>query len=117
MYSFLSAGTLEIKSLVILDQRYLRLQVETGNRPCGAIDFIAGKINFNISSGTFIFKGMEHIKDITFEYKAGNLVFIFSNTKTLSVECRMDFFEKISAHIETYSQANNHQAKDFFSNN
>lgn len=88
-----------------MNRSYLRLNIQTGMQPCGSVDFISDKINFNISGKSFSFKGMDSIKNITFQYGEGRLVFVFKNTKSLSFNCSVKDVEKVRAHITAYTQA------------
>lgn len=108
---------IEIKSTEIIGNKQLICYIENKDSPCGSIDFISEKINFNISGASFSFKGMEYIKNITLEYTPEELVFIFSNKKKLLVNCHLRIYEKISTHIKNYEQADNNQrSKDTFLN-
>jgi hypothetical protein len=63
----------EITSHENITEQYLQLNIETDDLPCGSIDFISEKINFNIIGRSF-FKGMVAIKDIQLEYRDGKLI-------------------------------------------
>lgn len=105
----------EIKVYEILDQRHLKLYIADNNGPCGSIDFIADKINFNISCKRNLFKGMEPIQKIQSNYQKEQLVITLSNKETLSFKCSVQVFEQINAHIERYKRADtNQQLKDAF---
>ncbi|SMC36974.1 hypothetical protein SAMN04488524_0007 [Pedobacter africanus] len=91
----------EIASHENITEHYLRLNIETNDLPCGSIDFVSEKINFNIC-GRCLFKGMVAIKDIQLEYKDGKLIFIFKNKKNLRFNCSLKEFETVSTHIRTY---------------
>lgn len=95
------ATSLEITSHENITEDYLRLNIESGKQPCGSIDFISEKVNFNIIGSSF-FKGMVAIKDIELEYKDGKLIFIFKNKKNLALNCSLKEFEKVCTHIKTY---------------
>ncbi|GEM_PF-911228 len=106
---------LEIKSYEIPDPRHLKFYVENSNEKCGSIDFIADKINFNISCKRPLFKGMEPIKNIKFHYQNQQLVFTLSNKKALSLKCSVQVLEQMNAHIERFSNTDtNQQLKDSF---
>lgn len=109
--------TISIKSHASLGETYLQFHIENENSPCGTIDFIAEKINFNISCNRLIFKGMERIKELSLEYKDESLVFIFSNEKKLSVNGSTAVFEKMIGHIKTYRDHDDQLIKNSFFNN
>lgn len=109
--------TVEIKSYKIIDKGYVIFYLENNGSPCGSIDFISGKINFNISCNRLIFKGMERIKELSLEYKDESLVFIFSNKKKLSVNGSTAIFEKMTGHIKTYRDHDDQLIKNSFFNN
>ncbi|PRD54742.1 hypothetical protein [Sphingobacterium gobiense] len=93
---------LEIRTHEIITENYLRLQVYSGNTPCGTIDFIGEKINFNIV-GKYFFKGMEAIRNIKLEYKKEEiLVFKFRNSKSLAVSCDMTALKSIRMYIKSF---------------
>lgn len=117
MFSFLFNNPPVIKSHEILDKDHLRCFVENKNSPCGAIDFIADKVNFNISCKRIFFKGMDNIKNIILNYENEKLVFTLSNKKTLSFKCNPKEFEAISTHFKNYKNADiNQKKKDSFFN-
>ncbi|EFK58948.1 hypothetical protein ACFU8T_15185 [Sphingobacterium spiritivorum] len=91
-----------IKSCAIIEEAHLRCYIESSNQKCGSVDFISEKINFNISGKNIFYKGMESIKNIRFDYKDEILVFTFSNNKSMSFNCGIYEFEKISDHIRQY---------------
>jgi len=95
------ATSLEISSLENIKQDYLRLNIKTNDHPCGSIDFISEKVNFNIIGSSF-FKGMVAIKDIELEYKDGKLIFIFKSKKNLPINCNLEEFEKVSVHMKAF---------------
>ncbi|WP_454880797.1 hypothetical protein [Sphingobacterium detergens] len=101
------ATSLEISSLENIKQDYLRLNIESGKQPCGSIDFISEKVNFNIIGSSF-FKGMVAIKDIELEYKDGKLIFIFKNKKNLPINCSLEEFEKAKTHFKVYGYGKAH---------
>ena len=90
-----------IISLDDISADYLRLNIESDNKPSGVIDFISEKINFNIIGPSF-FKGMVPIRNIDLEFKDGKLIFIFDSKKKLSFDCSLEGFEKVSTHIKAY---------------
>lgn len=92
---------LKIISHEFISEEYLRLHVLARSQPCGTIDLIAEKINFNIV-GKYFFKGMEAIKDIELTYSEGKLIFKFRNSKNLTVSCDMTAFTTISMHIKSF---------------
>ncbi|MFA4870761.1 MAG: hypothetical protein WC623_21370 [Pedobacter sp.] len=103
----------EIASHENITEHYLRLNIEKDNLPCGSIDFISEKINFNIS-GRYFFKGMVVIEDTKLEYSNGRLIFIFKNKKNLVFSCSLEEFEKVSTHIKSY--ANEDSNRELFNN-
>lgn len=96
-----------IISLDDISTDYLRLNIQSDNKPSGSIDFISEKINFNITGPSF-FKGMVPIRNIDLEFKDGKLVFIFDSKKTLLFNCNLAAFERINTHIKTYANAGGH---------
>ena len=94
---------LRIISLEFVSEHYLQLKVVSGSQPCGAVDLISEKINFNIV-GRHFFKGMETIKNIQSEYKEDILVFTFRNKKHLSFNCDRTTFTKIHAYISAFQE-------------
>jgi len=110
------SATISIKSHEVIDKGHVRFNVENKSSPCGSIDFISGKINFNISCSGFVFKGMEYIKDISLEFKDESLVFTFSNKKSLSVDGSTAIFETMIAHIKVYRHHDDRHTKDTFFN-
>jgi len=92
---------LKITSHELVNEGYLRLDVVAGNQPCGTIDFIGEKINFNILGRSF-FKGMEVIKNVELVYREGRLVFTFWNGKSLAFDCSLEEFEAVKAHTKFY---------------
>lgn len=99
---------MKIISLDNISADYLRLNIESDNKPSGSIDFISEKINFNIT-GTSFFKGMVPIRNIDLEFKDGKLIFIFDSKKRLLFDCSLEGFEKVSAHIKTYGNSSNNR--------
>ncbi|MDF2515137.1 MAG: hypothetical protein K0R59_433 [Sphingobacterium sp.] len=91
---------LKIISHEFVNESYLRLEIVSGNQPCGTIDLITEKANFNIT-GKYFYKGMETIKNIQLEYKGKELVFTFRNKKHLLFTCDRTVFTI----IRTYTQA------------
>lgn len=108
--------TIEIKSYEMIEKDHVIFYLENNGSSCGSIDFISGKINFNISCNRFIFKGMEYIKELTLAYKDESLVFTFSNKKKLSLNGSTAIFEKMTAHIKTYRYHDDRHIKDSFFN-
>ncbi|WP_270089878.1 hypothetical protein [Sphingobacterium sp. SYP-B4668] len=92
---------LKIISHELMDKEYLRLYVVSGSQPCGTIDLISEKINFNIV-GKYFFKGMSAIKNIALKHSEERLVFKFGNSKSLSVGCDMTAFTAVSMHIKSF---------------
>ncbi len=110
-------NTPEIKSYEVLSKEQLRFYVLQDNNQCGYIDFIADKINFNISCKRNFFKGMDKLKNITLNYEKEKVAFTLSNKKTLSFKCSTAVFEHITTHIESYKDADtNQKLKDSFLN-
>ncbi len=109
--------TIEIKSYETIEKAHIVFYLENNGSSCGSIDFISGKINFNISCNRFIFKGMEYSRELTLDYKDESLVFTFSNKKKLSVNSSKGIFEKMTAHIQTYGHDDNQHIKNSFFNN
>jgi len=101
------ATSLEITSHENIKQHYLRLNIKTNDHPCGSIDFISEKVNFNIIGSSF-FKGMVAIKDIELEYKDGKLIFIFKNKKNLEFYCNSKEYEKVRTHFKVYGYGKAH---------
>ncbi|MDR6786640.1 hypothetical protein ABIE26_005174 [Pedobacter africanus] len=96
-----------ITSHDMISENYLRLNIESSNSPCGSIDFISEKVNFNIIGSSF-FKGMVAIKDIELEYKDGKLIFIFKNKKNLEFNCNSKEYEKAKTHFKVYGYGKAH---------
>lgn len=108
--------SIEIKSYEMIGKDHIIFLAENNGSPCGSIDFISEKINFNISSNRFIFKGMEYIKNLSLEYQDENLLFTFSNKKRLSVNGSTAVFEKMTAHIKAYGHQDKRHIKNSFFN-
>lgn len=89
---------LRIISYELVNEGYLRLDVVSGSQPCGSIDLIGEKINFNIT-GRYFFKGMETIKNIHIDYHKGELIFIFGNKKQLRLGSDRTVFTAISVFL------------------
>lgn len=92
---------LKIISHEFINGDYLRLNVACGNQPCGTIDLIAKKINFNIV-GKHFFKGMVSMNGIELEYQQEALVFTFRNRKRLAFNCDTIVFTTISRHVKAF---------------
>jgi hypothetical protein len=107
-------ATITIKTHEMIDKGHVIFYVENNSSSCGSIDFISGKINFNISCNSFVFKGMEYMKDMTLAYKDESLVFTFSNKKSLSVAGSIAIFERMTTHIKIYQQQDDQPIKDSF---
>ncbi|SUI96920.1 Uncharacterised protein [Sphingobacterium spiritivorum] len=95
-------NTVVIKSCAVIEEAYLRCYIESSNQQCGSVDFISEKINFNISGKNIFYKGMDSIKNIRLEYRDEILIFTFRNKKSLTFNCGMKEFGKISDHIRQY---------------
>ncbi|MGE8292913.1 MAG: hypothetical protein ACN6ON_14580 [Sphingobacterium sp.] len=78
-----------------ISRNYLQLHIQSNGKPCGSVDFIAEKVNFNISYRWNFFKGMEAIKDIELQYSGGNLIFRFANKKSLVFGCTAEIYKTI----------------------
>lgn len=88
---------LKIASHEIVNEEYLRLEFYSANNPCGSIDFIKEKVNFNISCRANFFKGMEMLKNIKMIYEDEKLAFKFRNNKSLVLHCPLAIYSIISA--------------------
>lgn len=98
------------------NEDYLRLIMTKGDSSCGFVDFIAEKVNFNISGEKVIFKGMENISNMKYTYKNDKLVLLFNNKQTIGFDCNPELFEKISNHFERYGHSEKSQhIKSLFS--
>ncbi|MGJ1528013.1 hypothetical protein ACR79H_20335 [Sphingobacterium spiritivorum] len=95
-------NTVVIKSCAVTEDMHLRCYIESSNQQCGSVDFISEKINFNISGKNIFYKGMDSIKNIRLEYRDEILIFTFRNKKSLSFNCGINEFEKISDYIRQY---------------
>lgn len=82
---------------------YIRLNIQTHDKPCGYIDIIADKINFNISFENVFFKGIESINKNTIEYRENNLLFKLKDGQQMSYKCCPKAFEYLSKHIKCYA--------------
>lgn len=110
-------NTPEIKPYEVLSKEQLRFYVLQDNNSCGAIDFIADKMNFNIYCKRNFFKGMDKLKNIILNYEKEKVAFILSNKKALSFKCSTAVFEQMITHIEYYKDADtNQKLKDSFFN-
>lgn len=103
------AAVFEITSHEIIKEDYFRLMVQSDNRPCGFVDFIADKVNFNISCKNDFFKGMESIVNITFKYEKDRLFVVFKNKRPMVFTCKVKILEQISHHIKGHGNSGKSQ--------
>lgn len=84
-----------------INDHYLRLDMLWENQPCGTIDLIAGKINFNLLGKKF-FKGMAFLDSLQIEHDGERCIVLFQGGKTLIFGCRTETFSAIDHHVRKF---------------